>query len=306
MTNKNLLEFSNIINSKDPINRYLEYAAIKREMYRNRLLIEEIENEKFVNNDDYILSNDIKVLLMLHEYYYYTCFFPNQEDIRFYHINGIKYEKLKWNINWEEIKKEIMNLNEDENVDTMAEELNNTFIILLQYFSIQIFSELIDLYKVINKKTDTIISLKSISKQFILVEKRMKERLKNNSNKQVNEFEQIIIDQNKLYNMMKNENISYFENTKTILNKLNSDDIEKYYLYPIISHFSKGSQKNYKSIYPLVRLLLPNRTMYKKSSEKYWFKNEKDFNNNSHLNQASYLKWNEYCTTKIKNFIKHV
>ena len=34
--------------------------------------------------------------------------------------------------------------------------------------------------------------------------------------------------------------------------------------------------------------------------------NEKDFNNNSHLNQASYLKWNEYCTTKIKNFIKHV
>lgn len=306
MTNKNLLEFSNIINSKDPINRYLEYATIKREMYRNRLLIEEIENEKFVNNDDNILSNDIKVLLMLHEYYYYTCFFPNQEDRGFYLINGIKYEKLKWNIHWEEIKKEIINLNKDEEVDKMAEVLNKIFLLLLNYFSIQIFSELIDLYKVINRQTNSIISLKSMSRQVILAEKRINERKKNNSNKQINEFEQIIIDQNELYNKMKKENITNFEKTKTVLNKLISDDIEKYFLYQIILHLSKGSQSNYKSIYPLIRQLLPNRTKYDKSSEKYWFKNEKDFNNNSHLNQASYLKWDEYCTTKIKNFIKHV
>jgi len=291
------------MNNKIDIYEYYNKRAdsIRIEMNRKDYF-EKIQQTKY----SHIENIEIIKLLVIKEYYIHTCFSPKEEDILFYKSFQIDYKWLIWNINWIDIENDIKKLFfyiKEENLKII---INNIFSYMFMYFDTMIFIEVIKYLEIEGNKSKKLISINTIKEEIILTEKRLNERNKNKSKIKSTLFEELYTELKDLYEIYNKYCISNFKSLKSNFKKILSDDIDKYYLYPIIKILTSNTQEKYPSIYSIIRKIIPHRNKYNQRDIKYWFKDESEFLNYRHYKGIEYYDWQEYCKLKIKNFIKNV
>lgn len=292
--------YSKLIKEADAFEYYTEHADLIRNVYNKKDYFEKLKKSKY----NHLKNDDIIKLLIIKDYYTYTCFSPKEEDVDFYKSYNINYKWLIWNKNWKDIENDIKSYCHFLNEDLLKILLNNIFTQSLMYFEIEIFKELLKYLEVENRKTKFLISTDTIKDEVTLIEKRLLERQTNQSRKKPNNFEESYLELKELNDILIKYNISNFKSLKSLLKKALSVDIDKYYLTIIIRTLTGDKQENYQAIYPIIRKLVPHRDKYNQRDNKYWFKNENEFLGFKHYKGIGYYDWQEYCKMKLKNFIK--
>ena len=283
-----------------------EYYNKRADSIRNEMNQKDYFEKIQLTKYSHIENIEIIKLLVIKEYYIHTCFSPKEEDILFYKSFQIDYKWLIWNINWIEIENDIKTLFLYINERNLKIITNYIFSYMFMYFDTMIFIELINYLEIERTKSKNLITINTIKEEITLIEKRLLERNKNKSKIKYTLFEELYIELKDLYNLYIKYDISNFKSIQSNFKKILSDDIDKYYLYPIIKILSSSTQEKYPSIYSIIRKIIPHRNKYNQRDSKYWFKDESEFFNYKHYKGIEYYDWQEYCKFKIKNFIKNL
>ena len=283
-----------------------EYYNKRADSIRNEMNQKDYFEKIQLTKYSHIENIEIIKLLVIKEYYIHTCFSPKEEDILFYKSFQIDYKWLIWNINWIEIENDIKTLFFYINERNLKIITNYIFSYMFMYFDTMIFIELINYLEIERTKSKNLITINTIKEEITLIEKRLLERNKNKSKIKYTLFEELYIELKDLYNLYIKYDISNFKSIQSNFKKILSDDIDKYYLYPIIKILSSSTQEKYPSIYSIIRKIIPHRNKYNQRDSKYWFKDESEFFNYKHYKGIEYYDWQEYCKFKIKNFIKNL
>ena len=277
-----------------------EYYNKRADSIRNEMNQKDYFEKIQLTKYSHIENIEIIKLLVIKEYYIHTCFSPKEEDILFYKSFQIDYKWLIWNINWIEIENDIKTLFFYINERNLKIITNYIFSYMFMYFDTMIFIELINYLEIERTKSKNLITINTIKEEITLIEKRLLERNKNKSKIKYTLFEELYIELKDLYNLYIKYDISNFKSIQSNFKKILSDDIDKYYLYPIIKILSSSTQEKYPSIYSIIRKIIPHRNKYNQRDSKYWFKDESEFFNYKHYKGIEYYDWQEYCKFKIK------